>query len=306
MAHPAEHGNGHDRRVMGAAVTLAYQHLDEWGDPADAGTTPTVTSVYSRARNANLDAGDIGAVSSPATDEPAGLYKSTVAASANDRLDEWVVTWTADGVDHERLVNLVGRPYFALSDVSVAEYETYETPNRERARRARAIAEQECERLTGRCFVPTLRVIELDIDKSAGDLLRVPDLNPRELVLVHELDSAGAIDSSWTAAERDATTMIPWGAIRRLDGSWPAGPVRIGYEHGFSSPPDEIVEAVMRRYRYWLAKPASAVPDRAISYSVGEGGTFRLSTPGPNRTGDPDVDAIYLSPDYHVHPMARW
>jgi hypothetical protein len=291
----------HQRAVVGSAITLEYVHRDQHGDRAEASSTPTVT-VTRRSTGAAVT---VGAVTAPQPDE-VPVYKAVIAAANNDRLDELVATWTVDSVGHARVVSVVGAPYFSLDEAEDTGYETYAEPDAVRQRTARLIAERECERIVGRVYVPTFRQHQVLISPRAGADLVVPDYQLRDLIAVDEYNTDGTtIDYSWTAANLAAVHLDEGGIITRLAATWSPCLTKIGYEFGFDQPPEDIREAVIRRWRYHLAHPASAIPDRAISFSVGEGGTFRLSTPGPNRTGDPDVDAIYLSPEHHIAMVAR-
>lgn len=292
----------HQRAIIGAAITLEYEHRDQHGDRVIAGTTPTVACT----RRSDGSVVTVGAVVEPGATE-APVYTAVIAATENTLVDELVAVWTTDGTGHDRIVSVVARPYFTLEQVEAAGYETYSEPDRARMRAARIIAERECERIVGRTFVPTYRRLRVNVDPWTGPELQLPDTYAYELDAVLEYDTDGStVAHTWTAAELAAVYLDgDTGSITRLSSSWVAGLTDVGYRFGLDEPPTDIAEAVMRRYRYHLAHPASAIPDRAIGFSAAEGGTFRLSTPGPMRTGDPDVDAIYLSPDYHIPAMAR-
>lgn len=290
----------HQRAVVGSAITLEYVHRNQHGDRDNTAVTPTVAVV----RRSTGAAVTVSSVAIPDADEVA-VYTATIAAVDNDRLDELVATWTVDGVGHTRIVSIVGAPYFTLEQAEDTGYESYAEPDADRSRRARIIAERECERIVGRVYVPTFRQIRTLISTAASTLV-VPDLELRALVAVDEYDTDGTtVNKSWTAAELAAVHLDTGGMIERLAAAWSPCLTTIGYEFGLDQPPDDIAEAVIRRWRYHLAHPASAIPDRATTFSAGEGGTFRLSTAGPKRTGDHDVDAVYLSPEHHVPWVAR-
>ena len=68
---------------------------------------------------------------------------------------------------------------------------------------------------------------------------------------------------------------------------------RFGVITGLQRTPEDLADAMARRYRHWLTQPKSAIPDRATSWTSDAGGTYRLMLPNIRSTGDPAVDAIY-------------
>jgi hypothetical protein len=93
-----------------------------------------------------------------------------------------------------------------------------------------------------------------------------------------------------------AVGITDYGVLRRPFGAlWPAGlnNIIVEYDHGLDYPPEEIRQAGILRLRSLIGQTTSSVPDRATSYSVGDGGTYRLSTPSKQKTGIPDVDGPY-------------
>jgi hypothetical protein len=69
--------------------------------------------------------------------------------------------------------------------------------------------------------------------------------------------------------------------------------VIVELEYGLDRPPADLVREAKIRLRTVLNSNKSGVPDRASSFTMAEGGTFRLDMPGPFKTGIPTVDAAY-------------
>ncbi len=114
-------------------------------------------------------------------------------------------------------------------------------------------------------------------------------------------ERAGGTFVALTAGELAAISPQDSGVLIRDDGGiWPAGRSNaiVEYEHGHDMPTEEIASNSKIRLRSILGRPTSGVPDRAVSYTIAEGGVYRLSTPGKRSTGIPDVDAAYLR---HAH-----
>lgn len=279
----------HQRALHGVDLDLEFVARAANTDPYLPASPPTVTAT----RVSDGTAVTIGSVDTPG--DVADPYTATIAAAQNPVVDEYIATWSSEGNDHTRRVQLVGGVYFDLADAERDGHEMFPGANPSAARklRARALAELEVERITGTAWVPQLREYQTFIDFTDAELL-VPDGKPRALRAVEVHDSSGAVGSTWTAEQLAAVAFMQHGAIRRLSGCWPRGLVTIRYDHGHDAPPFDLSEMVARRYAYWLSRHESGVPDRAVTWTAAEGGTYKLSTPSPGRTGDPEVDAVYL------------
>lgn len=286
----------HQRVVYGSDLLLEFVPRTAKGEPRTPSAPPTV-AVTRLSDGATVTAGTV-----TAPDTPDQAYTALIAAATNTDVDEYTATWTVDGVDHTRRVQLVGGAYIDVDQVEEDGHDVYPeaAADDRRRHRAREIAELEAERLTGQAWVRQIRQHQAMVGFVDSTLL-VPDARPRvPLRAVTQHDSLGAVSYTWTAAERAAVFGHDWGGLERLSGCWPRGLVTVTYDHGWDLPPADLAEAVARRYAWWLARPESAVPDTAVTWSAAEGGgTFRLGGPTPGRTGDRDVDAIYR--DYASH-----
>lgn len=281
----------HDYRfVVGADLVLGYSEVDAYGDPAAAGTAPTI-SVTRLSDGAAVAA----TVAAPLDSDAAQTYTATIAAAANTAVDVLVAVWTSgdSGVTRTETVNVVSRAYFPLDLAGEAGFRISGDLSVERRRWARLNAEHEAELITGRAFVPQFRQ-DLDVIGSGSAEQLFPVAPVASLLAVVELDSDGITDTTWTAGELANVDLGGTsGIVRRFGDTWAPVRHRINYLHGYGAPPPDIVEAVMRRYVHYLSKPGSGVADRALSYTTEDGVSYRLSIPSRERTGDPEVDAIY-------------
>jgi hypothetical protein len=153
--------------------------------------------------------------------------------------------------------------------------------------------EQEFENICGQAWVP--RFARFALSGRGYEQLATPVTMLRTLRAV----TIGGV--AFTQTELDAVSLTDSGILRRPTGSmWPAGyrNVIVEVEHGNDYPPLPISEAGILRLRSRLSTTTTEIPDRAISYSVAEGGTYRLSTPGRQRTGIPEIDGVLERPGY--------
>jgi hypothetical protein len=135
------------------------------------------------------------------------------------------------------------------------------------------------------------------LDGSGTNELVVPDMQLRTCRAAKVAERAGGTFTALTAGQIAAIAADESGVLIRDDGEvWPAGRanVIVEYEYGHDMPPEEIASAAKIRLRSRLGSTTSSVPDRALSFTAADGGVYRISTPGPQRTGIPDVDAAYL------------
>lgn len=258
----------------------------------DAGGSVTVVGT-------RLDGTAVAAATGTASDGAGpGAYEFVLPggpaspASATWQLDILRITWTgsfggATVTLEPDLVEVVGGHVFGVAEArdvlgltSPANLTKYPTTLLA-ARRVEV--EQECERICHRAFVPRFARVALT-GRGRYDLV-LPDVDIRTVRAVTvagvAVDVAGL---TWSAA----------GVVTRRGGVWPAGAqIFVEYEYGLDYPPEEIRSAQILRLRSKLGETTSAVPDRAVSYTVVEGAVFRLSTPSGERTGVPTVDGVY-------------
>jgi hypothetical protein len=153
--------------------------------------------------------------------------------------------------------------------------------------------EQECERICRRAFVPRFNRVTLSGNDQDRLALNNRDGKGSELRAIRAVTVDG---TAWSAGDIADLGFTDFGTIVRPAGAlWPAGTgnIVVEYEHGLDFPPSELTQAAILRLRSRIAMPLSGIPDRATSFTVTEGGTFRLSMPGKQQTGVPDVDAVY-------------
>ncbi len=151
----------------------------------------------------------------------------------------------------------------------------------------RTDVEQECERICRIAFVPRFAY-----ESHTGSGTAVLGVRWPAVRAVRAVKVSGV---AWSAPDVAALGFAEHGVIVRSGGAvWPAGvPVVVEYEHGLDVPPGEVDDAAMLRLASRLGRPKSGIPDRAQSYAVADGGVYRLSLPGADATGIPDVDATY-------------
>lgn len=215
-------------------------------------------------------------------------------SSATWQLDELTVMWTGTvagaTVSLYDEAEVVGGYLFGLaearaSDASLADLSKYPTSA---LAACRVEVEQECERICRRAFVP-----RFGRDILSGD--GGPRLGAKrsELRVLRAVSVSGV---AWSALDVAAVGLSEHGVLTRPGGApWPAGVqnVVVEYEHGWDRPPEMIRTAAKLRLRSKLNAARSGIPDRASSYTSSEGAVFRLSMPGPESTGIPEVDGPY-------------
>jgi hypothetical protein len=280
-----------------AAATLTHTfYVGE--DPAVAtdvtvvGTGPDNTAVFS----------------GTATPDGQGWSYAMPAQAQLTVLD---VTWsgTVGGtvvIEHDQ-VEIVGGFLFTLaqgraSDASLADRTKYPTSALERARTE---VEQECEWICAQAWVPRYRRVTLDGTGTPDVVL--PDAG-QEMRGGIVLQGVRAIRSAAVApaygqtpvpvlgAQLAALSVRPGGVLRRTDRAvWTAGEgnVVLEYEYGNDTAPADLVRAALTRFRSRLQLGTTQIPDRAVSFTVAEMGTYRLALPDAYRTGIPEVDAAY-------------
>lgn len=230
---------------------------------------------------------------------PAGVYTFAVPEQATvDMLTmDWSGTLAGAIVTVRDYVEVVGGFLFGLAEArakhpSLADKTTY-PPSLLAAKRIEV--EQECERICRRAFVPRFARIRL----SGNDTDRLPLPWSLQMGGGSEVRAVRAASISGTALSGTDLTGIgftEFGVLKRPGGAvWPSGTgnIVVEYEHGWDYPPPDLVEAAILRLRSRIAYTLSGIPDRAISFAVAEGGTFRLSMPSKQQTGIPDVDGVY-------------
>lgn len=280
-----------------AASTVEHTfYLDETA--TDSGTTVTYAVV-----DANGDAVASGNASSAGV----GTGRYTFTLPAQSALMRGTVTWagTIGGAATAEVdqFEVVGGFFFGLkeardSDASLSSTATYPTS----AIRARRVeVETECEDICDRAFAPRYDRVVLDGSGTGELVLRHSDPN-RSIADVRRIRSvtvAPRLDEEFVALTEGQLAALSWsadGVLTRTDGDvWTYGGrnVVVEYEYGLDAPPAGLVTAALTRLRTRLNVNRNGIPDRASSFTVTEGGTFRLDMPGAWKTGIPEVDAVY-------------
>lgn len=217
-----------------------------------------------------------------------GTYAWPLPSQAD--LDLLQVAWTgvvAGGtVTFTDLAEIVGGFYFDLSKVRTRYRELKDPAVVSEARLAelRTEIEIEFDSICGQAFVPRYGYHETV--GRGSPYLGVPDTWIRR---VRAVTVGGTAWDPSTVAElrgtRHGDIVRPAGAV------WPPDAlVAVEYEHGRMICPPPVTTAAMLRIRSLINPGASGVPDRAETIVTPEGASFRLSMPGADSTGIPDVD----------------
>ncbi|GAA4100913.1 hypothetical protein [Nonomuraea soli] len=289
-------------RIRRTAPALLAHTFYEGETPADAAGAVAVTVT---------DAAGVSVATGDATHAGAGTGRYTFHLAGQAQLALLTVTWSGtiggSAVTESDQVEIVGGHLFTLvegrgSDETLASPAKYSTADLIEARQE---VEEELERITGRSWTPRYRRLILP-GTGTWDLV-LPDGGDEYVASmllrgVRSIRSAGiqhapgAAVTPLSAGELAALAVAGDGQVRRTDGrTWTSGVgnVVIEYEYGSDAAPADLVKAALVRFRSRLNIARSGVPDRAISFQVTEGGTYRLSTPSADRTGIPEVDAVY-------------
>lgn len=279
----------------------------------------TLTHVFEVDETPTAATGDVTVT----VTDPAGAQVATGAATKDDdnqytyklpgqpQLTLLTATWKAAIDDAEVVevdqVEVVGGFLVTLkqgrdSDKDLANTDLYTTAD---LKTARLETEQELEWICDQAFVPRYRRVTLDgsgttdlVLPGGGDEVRGGYLmrGARTVRSAAIAPAAGQPAVPLTAQQLAALTIRPGGVLRRTDGAlWTAGEsnVVLEYEYGSDAPPADLVKAALTRFRSRLQMDKTQVPDRAVSFTIAELGTYRLSLPDAFRTGIPDVDAAY-------------
>lgn len=283
-----------DQRVLvGVAAQVVTSFMDQDGEPTAALGAVTV----------DVTAGDGSVVATGAAVTSTGTTQ-TYALPAQSALNFLTLVWKDAGVTRMTThVDVVGGYYFSVAQARAFD----DAITTDLATNARIIAtrhevEVEAERLIRRSFVPRYRRI---LCIGGGDeLLRTGVRDVRSIRSVRTFNFNGTTYIDHTPAQLAAIRTAQWGGLTRLDGFyWPVGQtVAVELEHGWDRPPPDLLHAVLTRLLSRLYMETTGIPDRAISYTPVEGGSFAIATPGRNGfdTGIPDVDAVYQG--YSVKP----
>lgn len=280
-----------------SAGTLRHTFLvDE--TPTDSSTAVTYAAV---------DAVGASVASGTATLDGAGTGTYSFVLAAQSALKALTVTWSAtiaaSATTATTYAEIVGGFFFSLkqgrdSDAALADTSKYPTAD---LIAARLEVEVECENICDLGFVPRYDRVVLD-GTGTDEMLLKHSASYRSVAEVRTVRSVSMADSpdgtfvAFTAAQLADLAVASDGTVRRTGGDvFTEGRrnVIVEFEYGLDRPTPDLVRATLTRLRTQLNVNKSGVPDRASSFTVAEGGTFRLDMPGPFKTGIPTVDAAY-------------
>jgi hypothetical protein len=280
-----------DQRILvGAPATITAKFRDQYGEPAARGTV-TVSAV---------DAAGATVFGSTATTLATTVYSADISPITD--LAFITATWADNTYSTQTTIEVVSGYYFSIADARaykngvMSDQTTYSDAL---IRSTRDEVEREFERV---CWPFLPRYRRVTFEGWQGCRLALPDMHIRSIKSVVEYDSTGTLSYTWTADDLATLQFDASGAVESL-GRWfgsTLGYLAIEYTYGFERPPADVLEAAFRRLRHKMNADKSGVPDRAINYTVAEGGSYSLSTPGRNGavTGIPDVDAVLNDPRY--------
>jgi hypothetical protein len=282
----------HQRIVQATAATLSWQGVNQDGDEADPGVV-TVGVVRS-------DGSPVLAAGTPTSGSGSTPRTVTLTAAQTAELDLLTCTWkNADGVTvGSTVVHVVGGVYASLSQIRARDRVLADasTDADETLRRARAEAEHQFENTMKQAFVPRFDVARLNGSGRATLTLPWAALRRVRWVRVWSGRTFTSLSAEEVAAIRAHEAGI---AVRPDWAGWPWGRanIEIGYEHGHDTPPPDLQRALIQYVRRGARRHDNPILDQATSFTMVEGGTLSLATPGVGKwtTGIPDVDVVLMA-----------
>lgn len=266
------------RILRTAQITLSHTfYVDETATDASGSVTYSIKRL------------DGTIVTSGTAAHPGGAGIYTAIVPAQSQLDCLTVDWSGlvagATVTARDVVEVVGAFLFGLAEARAVPpvLDAVKYPTAKLAAK-RISVEQECEEICGQAFVPRFARVALTATGRVG--LTLPSVRVRALRAV----TVDGTSQSLTGLSVTASGVV-------TGGYWPArtpnSTVVVEYECGWDYPPEDLREAAMLRLRSRLSQGDTGVPQRAVSFSVQDGGVYRLSTPSARRTGVPEVDGVY-------------
>jgi hypothetical protein len=311
--------------VSGAVVDVAY------GDftviPADTKVKPTALTRIAKNSAGTLmtaflldetptdsstavtyavtDATGAAVASGNATHGTTGIYSFVLPAQT--ALAKLTVVWSAtiggSATTTTTYAEIVGGFLFTLaearnSDEVLADTEDYPTAD---LVAGRLEVEVECEHICDQAFVPRYDRVVLDGTGSTRLVLKhsQPGRSVASVRTIRSVKMANALDGTFvafTAGQLAALDVADDGTVIRTSGdifTEGRGNIIVEFEYGLDRPPADLVRQTFVRLRTVLNIPKQGVPDRTSSFTVENGGTYRLDMPGAFKTGVPSVDAAY-------------
>lgn len=285
-----------NRIVRGLATTYRATFRDE---SSGAVVDPGVTTVGI----VNATGSTIVAAGSPMDGTGATARTYELLSVDTALLDRFVVTLSSATYGNvETTLEIVGRQLFTIPEMRAysdnALLDTLKYPDAAIIDVRDRITD-EFEQICGVSFVP-----RYDLSTDAGPvrdsshlLLVKSNGDPAlRVTRIRSVETRAVTSTDWTAADTtdlDTTFATMYGDIVRESGTWTSGVenVRVGFEHGYETPPLAIKTAAMVLARYLLVP--SNLNSRALT-DTGEFGSTILATAG--RFGDhygiPAVDSV--------------
>lgn len=262
------------RIVAGTAPSLSWQLIDGTGEPADPGT---VTVTVTRADGTVLAT----SAATSGTGTAARTYALTVAQMAT--LDRLMVTWVSSGTTLATTeVDVTASPWFSNAELRAQEPSLAQTAAypADVITTARLYVEAFFERVCHRRFVPGYDLRWVEGATSTSLVLPHPEVRKVRSAALYN-DPAGTSVATLTLTELNAIPAAPSGVIARYATTWATRWVKIGYEHGFTTPPPDVKRAAMRLTREILNEAKITSPDAAVSWnSTDLGWSAVFVTPG--------------------------
>jgi hypothetical protein len=272
-----------DQRILrGVAATLSWQNVDSDGTAAAPSGVVTVGVT-------TADGTVVVAAGTATTGTGTGPRTVALTAAQTADLNLLTVTWTdaGDSSTHSTLVEVVGGWYFSVAEARASDATLTDSTKYPDAAvlTARREVEEDFERICDVAFVPRYR--REQVSSQCGEIL-LPTPLPRTVRSVR-LYSDGTSYTALTASELADLRLDPTGLICGTLGTYDR--VVVEWEHGHGKPPSALKTKALRYLRFRLNEALSAIPDRATSFSIDQGGTYRLDTASQWKVGVPDIDA---------------
>lgn len=262
--------------ILGNSPSLTQTFYDDSGlVDVDAEEDVTVT-IY--------DTGGYTVDTGTATAVTTGTYGYT--SFVPTALDFCTVKWSGpfDSMTKTEWseVEVVGRRYFALP--KMRDQAVFEDTNRypdSALAAARTAAENRAEEIIGISYVP--RAKKLQYRSNTYGYLKLPPF----LRSIRSVKS-GTSDVTYCLK---GSVLVPYLTDLPCDTD-----IDVVIEYGKNFPDESVSNAVMMLATAYAQMPKSAIPSRAERWQPdGSSGMFQLAMAGPDRTGIPEVDAVFLS-----------
>lgn len=280
------------RIAKGAPATLTLTVTDSDGEPAEPAGTVTVGV-------AKADGTAVVAALTATAAGSTGVRTVALTSAQTATLERLTATWTNGTATWVSYAEIVGGFLFSVAQarafdasLSVSASNPFSTAE---ILAARGVVEQRCEFICDRAFVP--RYARVTLDGGGGPELVLGVSEPRSIRSVRVLSVAGS--TTYTTLSASALAGIARfedGTIRRTDGGvWAEDRqnIVVEVEHGWDTPPPDLVPAVLLHLRHHLTSSRTPLLDRATQFNDGDGGSYQLATADVYKVGIPPVDAIY-------------